>query len=277
MSFTRPTTEQLRPFDEGGSLGEPNALPAETLAYFSSIKGVFAYFSLQLGDPAWAGKNVLDFGGSIGAILRDADSTIDEERYWCLDVNREALERGKADYPKAHWVFYNRYCFEFNPRGIPALPIPDLRQTFDYIIAFSVFTNNTVTDMLQLVSQLEGLLAPGGALAFTFIDPFHFISPGQSVFQQQLERRLKRGNITAAEMKDLTERVQGAKWFMLVNDRDLYVDTEEIRHYEPGRKKSCYAYHAREYMKALFPHAMILPPVNSMNNMRQHCCVIRKS
>jgi hypothetical protein len=131
--------------------------------------------------------------------------------------------------------------------------------------------------MLQLVSQLEGQLAPGGALAFTFIDPSHFISPGQSVFQQQLERRMERGDITAAEMKNVAKRVQGAKWFMLVNGSDLYIETEEVRHYEPDRKKSCYTYHTREYMKALFPHAMILPPVNSMNNMRQHCCVIRRS
>jgi hypothetical protein len=274
MNFTRPATEQRRSFDEDGSLAPPNALSAETAAYFSAITGLFTYFSLQLGDPVWRGKNVLDFGGSIGAILRDPDSTIDEERYWCLDVNREAIERGKADYPKAHWVFYNRYCFEFNPRGVPNLSIPDLCQTFDYIIAFSVFTNNTVTDMLQLVSQLEGLLAPGGALAFTFTDPFHFISPGQSVFQWRLERELERGNITAAEMKDMAGRVQGAKWFMLVNRSDLYIETEEIRHYEPDQKKSCNVLYTREYVEALFPHAMILPPVNGM---KQHCCIVRKS
>jgi len=274
MNFTPLTAEQRRSFDEDGLLAPPNAMSAETVAYFQALTGLFTYFSLQLGDPVWRGKNVLDFGGSIGAILRDPRSTIDEERYWCLDVNREAIERGEADYPKSHWVFYNRYCFEFNPHGILNLSIPDLRQTFDYIISFSVFTNNTETDMLQLVSQLEGMLAPGGALAFTFIDPFHFSSPGQSNFQWRLERELEKGKITAAEMKDLAGRVQGAKWCMLVNGGDLYIETEEIRHYEPDQKKSCYTYHTREYMKALFPHAMILPPVSDMH---QHCCVIRKS
>src|SRR5262245_49048934 len=99
----------------------------------------------------WRGKNILDFGGNIGNILRDPNSTIDEERYWCLDLDREALEVGKAAYPKSHWVFYNRYCFGFNPYGIPNLPIPDLHQTCDYIIAFSVFTNTTEADMLQLL------------------------------------------------------------------------------------------------------------------------------
>jgi hypothetical protein len=244
------------------------------VAFFSTKTGQFTYFSLQLGDPVWSGKNVLDFGGNIGNILRDPNSTIDEERYWCLDIDKEALERGKADYAKSHWVSYNRYCFEFNPRGIPNLSIPDLCQTFDYIVAFSVFTNTTVTDMLQLASQLEGMLAPDGALAFTFIDPFHFVSPGQSNFQWRLELELERGNITAAEMKDLAGRVQGAKWFMLVNGGDLYIETEEIRAYEPDRKKTCHAFHTEEYMKMLFPRAMILPPVN---DMKQHCCVIRKS
>jgi len=198
MNFTTLTAEQRRSFD------------AETVAYFQALTGLFPYFSLQLGDAVWRGKNVLDFGGSIGSILRDPGSTIDEERYWCLDVNREAIERGEAAYPKAHWVFYNRYCFEFNPHGIPNLSIPDLRQTFDYIIAYSVFTNNTETDMLQLVNQLEGMLAPGGALAFTFNDPFHFISSGQSNFQWRLDLELEKGKITADEMKDLAGRARGA-------------------------------------------------------------------
>src|ERR687887_153906 len=94
----------------------------KNMAFFSTRTGQFSYFSLQVGDTMWRGKNVLDFGGNIGNILRDPNSTIDEERYWCLDVDREVLERGKEAYPKSHWVHYNRYCFEFNPNGIPNLP-----------------------------------------------------------------------------------------------------------------------------------------------------------
>src|SRR5262245_51597212 len=109
MNFTPPTTEQRRSVDEDGLLVEPNALSEETVAHFQAMTGLFTYFSLQLGDPVWGGKNVLDFGGSIGSFLRDPGSTIEEERYWCIDVNGEAIERGEADYPKSHWVFYNRY------------------------------------------------------------------------------------------------------------------------------------------------------------------------
>ena len=101
---------------------------------------------------------MLDFGGNIGNMLRDPNSTIDEERYWCIDVVKESIESGKAVFPKAHWVFYDRYCFFFNPHGISRLKLPRLEQPFDYIVAYSVFTNTSRTDMLDLVEQLQGQL-----------------------------------------------------------------------------------------------------------------------
>lgn len=244
------------------------------MAFISTKTGQFTYFSLQVGEPVWRGKDVLDFGGNIGNILQDPNSTIDEERYWCLDVVEDATEKGSAAYPKSHWFFYNRYCFAFNPHGVPYLPLPDLGKAFDYIVAYSVFTNTTVTDMLQLVSQLESILAPGGALAFTFIDPYYSSSPGQSNIRWRLELERERGNISAGEMEDLTKRSQGAKWFMLVNGGDLYLETDDIRSYKPEQEISCYVFHTEEYMKTLFPRATILPPVN---NEMQHCCIIRKS
>jgi SAM-dependent methyltransferase len=244
------------------------------VAFISTRTGQFTYFSMQVGEPVWRGKNVLDFGGNIGNLLRDADSAIDEERYWCVDLDQEAIDKGKAAYPKSHWVFYNRYCFSFNPYGVRSLPIPDLHQTFDYIVAFSVFTNTTETDMLQLVSQLKEILTPNGTLAFTFLDPYYVSSPGQTNFEWRLKLERERNHITTAQMEDLARRTQCAKWFMLVNGGDLYLETEEIRPYDPEQEQTCYVYHTEEYMKNLFPQATILPPVN---NEMHHCCIIRKS
>src|SRR5256886_6246866 len=242
--------------------------------------GQFTYFSLQVGEPVWRGKKVLDFGGNIGNLLKDPNSTIDHERYWCIDVGKDSIESGKASYPKSHWVFYNRYCFFFNPHGDPNLTLPDLDQTFDYILAYSVFTNTTKTEMLQLVNQLEGLLANNGALAFTFIDPHYFSWPGQyhgNNFQRRLEREKQlareRGTILNIDMRNLIRRAQHADWLMLVNGDDLYIETEDIQPYEPERQKTYHAFYTEKYMKLLFPHATILPPVN---NEMQHCCVIRR-
>lgn len=246
------------------------------MAFVSTRLGQFTYFSQQVGEPVWRGKNVLDFGGNIGNILRDPDSTIDQERYWCLDVDKDSIEQGKTAYPKSHWLFYNRYCFFFNPHGVVNLPLPDLAQTFDYIVAFSVFTNTTQTDMLQLVNQLESRLAKNGALAFTFIDPYHFswgAKDGRSNLQWRLDLELERGSISRSQVTSVNQRAQNADWFILVNGGDLYIETEDIPPYEPEQQKTFHVFHTENHMKRLFPQATILPPVN---NEMQHCCVIRK-
>jgi hypothetical protein len=42
-------------------------------ASFSTMTGLLTCFSLRLGDPVWRGKNVLDFGGSVGSILLERE------------------------------------------------------------------------------------------------------------------------------------------------------------------------------------------------------------
>lgn len=251
------------------------------MAFVSTKTGQFTYFSLQVGESVWRGKKVLDFGGNIGNLLRDPNSTIEPEDYWCIDVDKDSLERGQTFYPKSHWLHYNRYCFFFNPHGVPNLTLPDLDQTFDYIVAYSVFTNTTRTDMLQLVNQLEGLLANNGALAFTFIDPHYLSWPGQyhgNNFQWRLDREKElareRGEVLDINVLNLTGRAQDADWLLLVNSDDLYIETEDIQPYEPAQQRTCHAFYTEEYMKILFPRATVLPPVN---NEMQHCCVIRKA
>ncbi len=250
------------------------------MAFVSTKMGQFTYFSLQVGESVWRGKKVLDFGGNIGNLLRDPNSTIEPEHYWCIDVDKESLERGQKCYPKSHWVFYNRYCFFFNPHGVQNLVLPCLDDKFDYIVAYSVFTNTTRTDMLQLVKQMEGLLANNGVLAFTFIDPHYFSWPGQyqgNNFEWRLEREKQlakeRGTTLNIDKVGLMSEAQDADWLMLVNSDDLYIEREDIQPYEPELQRSCHAFYTEEYMKILFPHATVLRPVN---NEMQHCCVIRK-
>ena len=220
---------------------------------------------------------MLDFGGNIGNILRDATSTIEHERYWCLDVGQDSIKQGKTAFPDAHWIFYNRYCFFFNPGGVPQLPLPDLHQTFDYIVAYSVFANTPPSDMLDLVPQLEGLLAEQGTLAFTFIDPYYFSWPDTyhgNNFKWRVDLEIERGNVSATDGENLLARAEDADWFMLVNANDLYIETEVLPVYEPSEQQTCHVFHTEKYMKKLFPNASILP---AANNEMQHCCVIKRS
>ena len=69
------------------------------MSFLSSKMGQYSYFALQLNDSNWGDKDILDFGGNVGNMLRDPISTIDERRYWCLDVVEQAIEAGRASYP----------------------------------------------------------------------------------------------------------------------------------------------------------------------------------
>ena len=127
-----------------------------TVAFVSTENGAVYLFLPASGRIGVAREEGTGFRREIGNLLRDPNSTIEQERYWCIDVEQGHNWSGvRHSYPKSHWVFYNRYCFFFNPHGVPNLTLPALDQTFNFIVAFSVFTNTTQTDMLQLVDQLK--------------------------------------------------------------------------------------------------------------------------
>lgn len=245
------------------------------MTWISTKQNQFTYFALQIGESDWRDKHVLDFGGNIGNMLRDPGSTIDPARYACLDIDEESVQKGRERYPQSEWLFYDRYCFFFNPHGTPMLPLPEMERRFDVITAYSVFPNTTRADMLDLVPQLERLLAPGGVLAFTFIAPRYVAWPGHfdgDNFRWRLER--ERGELVTPELQELYERGRDADWSVLVNGEELYVGTEDIVPVPPEEQRTFHVFYSADYMRGLFPHATIQPPVN---NEMQHCCVIRKA
>jgi Methyltransferase domain len=245
------------------------------MSFISTRTWQYTYFAMQLNDCNWGQKNILDFGGNVGNMLRDPNSTIDEQRYWCIDVVEEAIEKGKAAYPKAHFHFYNRYCYFFNPTGVRGLRLPPVEERFDYILAYSVFTNASRADMLDLVEQLKGMLKEGAKLAFTFIDP-HFHSFPEQNLGTNFERRL---NAIKKEKPDLdivvlADAAREATWCILVDDCDLYLESDDIKSRRLDQQKSHFVFYTEEYMRTLYPEATILAPVN---NEGQHCCVLKSS
>ncbi len=250
------------------------------MTFLSTRTWQYTYFAEQLGEKDWRGKDVLDFGGNIGNMLRDPNSTVDVERYWCIDIDEEALRVGRRRYPEAHWLRYDRYCFFFNPRGTPFLKLPPIEQRFDYILAYSVFTNTPTADMLDLVEQLRALLKEVGALAFTFIDPRHRSWPDSPERRDWDNLRWRLEKVRIEENPDvdvdaLAERARAAsRQCILVNGSDLYLDTDEIAPCEPEQQRTYYVFHTEEYVRSLFPEATVLPPAN---NEMQHCCVVRRA
>jgi hypothetical protein len=162
------------------AVGQPAAsVGASEVSFITTNEGQFVYFDTQLDRPVWTGKAVLDFGGNIGNVLHHPQSTIDHDKYWCIDVSIDAIRAGENAAPDAHFIFNNRYNPEFNQQGISELPIPDFETGFDFILALSVFTHTSTSEMIETVSHLQGLLNDGGRLAFSFLDP-HYIPPGSN-------------------------------------------------------------------------------------------------
>jgi SAM-dependent methyltransferase len=234
--------------------------------------GQFAYFDEQLGHPDWSAKSVLDFGGNAGSLLLNADCAIRPEQYCCMDVLKEAIAEGRARFPQARFVHFDRYNCSFNPEGIRDLPVPDLGIAFDLILAFSVFTHTTREEMNDLVGQLSERLAPGGTLAFTFIDP-HFRSWPQTYAGNNLQWRLEsfRRTNPALDINALLERSRGAEWCALVDGSRLFVNSNGVWENEALSCMTYDVFYTAEFMQREFSQAVIRPPVKSE---MQHCCCL---
>jgi len=237
--------------------------------------GRFRYFDEQLGYPRWIGKSVLDFGGNQGDLLADPECRIPPEAYCCLDVLEEAVAEGRRMFPRARWVHYDRYNCSFNPQGIADLPIPDLGETFDLILAYSVFTHTTREEMHDLVAELRERLAPGGTLAFTFIDP-HYQSWPRKFDGNNLMWRLCRTRDAAPEtdVERLLVQSRGAQWCALVGGCELFIDENGSWRDDPERVMTYHVFYTAEFLQREFPDAVIRPPVNGE---MQHCCLIRRA
>ncbi|MGH9197619.1 MAG: hypothetical protein ACRD1T_17980, partial [Acidimicrobiia bacterium] len=84
-------------------------------SYITKRKIQFSIFDHHLGNPDWTGKRVLDFGGSAGNVLLDPGCRIEPGNYWCIEISRDAVIEGQRRHPDAHFVFYERYNYEYNP------------------------------------------------------------------------------------------------------------------------------------------------------------------
>jgi SAM-dependent methyltransferase len=244
------------------------------MSFVSNKRGQFHYFDEQLGHPDWRAKTILDFGGNRGNFLRDDRAGIDHDRYWCIDVSRDAIAHGRDAFPRAHWIFYDRYNFEFNPQGIRDLRVPHTGQRFDVILAYSVFTHTTKQEMIELVAQLRSWLADDGVLAFTFLDPLWHAFDGDPYPGSNLQWRLEKRRETngAVRIDPLVEKGRDANWIALVNDDELYLDDEDEPDYAVDDRRAYITFCRPDHMQSIFADAAILPPVRPE---RHHCCVIR--
>lgn len=232
--------------------------------------GHFSYFDEQLDHPEWKNKKVLDFGGNTGGLLFSPGCTIQPQNYFCMDVLKEALDRGRLRVPQAHWVHFNRYNCSFNPEGIADLPVPDIGIEFDIILAYSVFTHTTREEMNDIVSQLRTRLAQHGMLAFTFVDPHYNRANGNN-----LRWRLERSQQMHPEIdvESMLEQSRNAQWCALVDGSKLYVNDNGVWSNEAETCMTYNVFYTAEFLQREFPGAQIRRPVQGD---MQHCCIMQR-
>lgn len=253
------------------------------MAGYWDVTFQFSYFDIQLESPNWESMRVLDFGGSIGNILPMSQGRIQPENYWCMDVNAAAIQEGQRLHPKAHFVHHNRYNFSFNPLGIPDLSIQDPGYRFDLIVAHSVFTHCSPSEMVETVNELRGLLAPGGRLAFTFIEAEYNAARTNPGYRDitNLELRLRQLNGKPRPHLQAEYFRIDPKWSILLNEDDFYFETEELQSYNLQDKDTYFSFFKPGFVQSLFPQSRIIPPparVYAPDYIaeQQHVCIVEK-
>src|SRR6056297_484513 len=104
-----------------------------------------------VGDYSHVNK-LLDYGGNRGNLIEDGNLT--GSQYVNLDVDTEALDLCRANFPDSTCLFYDRYNPVYNPTGIPFLPFPFDDNTVDLTFSYSVNTHSSHEDFIFDIAEM---------------------------------------------------------------------------------------------------------------------------
>ena len=114
----------------------------------------------------WENLKILDFGGSKGNLLRSSKGKILPTNYTSVDVDIEAIELGKKDYPEANWIHLDLYSPMYNPAGNAKIELP---KKYDIVFAYSVFTHTSFEYFMETMDTLKTYLTPNGKIYISMI------------------------------------------------------------------------------------------------------------
>ena len=216
-------------------------------------KNTFKYFSSLY--PNIANGTVLDYGSNYGTFLASAGINFKQENYTGIDVDSDAIEIGKKQFPNAEFIHYNSFNHMYNPHGLENLDLP-ITKTYDTIISYSVFTHTSEEDFLSRLEQLFRLVNPAGRILFTFCDP---------------------DDLTTVEFFTRKRNATFGKCDNIVTATKLYLVDAEIK-LIPDINKMLITFYNREYLKSIFSKYTVSIHAAPMGciNCFQSCVMLQK-
>lgn len=132
----------------------------------------YNFFDVMLDDIDWNNAVILDLGGNRGNLLEDLQEKRigKEENYYCLDVDHEALNFGKSNYPNANWIPFDAFNPVYNKQGVLSQKFPFEDNKFDVVCCYSVYSHTTHENFIHDLDEIQRVLKPGGQVAITFVD-----------------------------------------------------------------------------------------------------------
>lgn len=95
----------------------------------------------------------LDIGGNRGNALFFECDALDVSSYTSLDVASASVLAGKAEFPTANFIHWDRFNWIYNRNGIVDLKFPNI-QHYDFAFANNVFNSTDFTDLMYIVESV---------------------------------------------------------------------------------------------------------------------------
>lgn len=132
------------------------------------------YLKRALETDTLPAMNILDVGGNAGNLLRDGIETneIAPKNYTCMDVDQKVILEAAKEFPDATWI-YRPVTTPVYSRNLDQkdADVELKSEAYDFILAYSVYTHDTVEAMHKDIEKMLSYLKPGGHFLFTYINP----------------------------------------------------------------------------------------------------------
>lgn len=145
------------------------------------------YLKSATGIEDFSDMDVLDWGGNHGNLIRDG---LRCKSYTCADIDNQGIHMGKQDFPEHTWIHFNKFHPVYS-NSIAEVDIDLTDDAYDLIFAYSVFTHDTVEEMVAELTMLKQKLRSNGVLCASYIDPATakiFVIKREAEYQQSINR-----------------------------------------------------------------------------------------